>query len=464
MKKLLLLIAFTSIISCKPKVKKAVDYAIVSGKIENTDAKKITFYSQFDRSKSIEINITEDGSFKDTLRMPAKFYTLRENNNFIELYTPKGADLKIEYNSKKKDSTIQFLGSESIINRYLLDKSKNIDSISIDQDKLYIKDEEDFKASILKIKTSKENLLAKTKGISKEFKKNELKNINYNYLYYLNRYPSYYAHYSKNKDFKASENLLDELKNLDLDNVNDFIFSTSYRALVRSKYKELVASEFNTKTNKDSIPFDILYLKTLAKIKNTKIKNKLLFDDAKYGITYTNHLEEYFSLFSANSTNEENNKTIIASYNKLKVLAKGKPSPKFIDYENNTGGTTSLDDLKGKYLYLDIWATWCAPCIAEIPSLKKLEKEYHDKNIEFISISIDKVKDHEKWKKMIIDKELKGIQLFADNNWESQFIEEYLIKGIPRFILIDPNGNIVNANAPRPSSKKLVTTLKSLNL
>ena len=149
---------------------------------------------------------------------------------------------------------------------------------------------------------------------------------------------------------------------------------------------------------------------------------------------------------------------------KLKALSKGSPSPKFVNYENNAGGKISLDDLKGKYLYLDIWATWCGPCIAEIPSLKKLEKEFHGKNIEFVSISIDRMKDHEKWKKMIVDKELKGIQLFADNNWDSQFIKDYLIKGIPRFILIDPQGNIINANAPRPSDEKLVETLKSLKL
>ncbi|MFK8059037.1 MAG: TlpA family protein disulfide reductase [Polaribacter sp.] len=65
---------------------------------------------------------------------------------------------------------------------------------------------------------------------------------------------------------------------------------------------------------------------------------------------------------------------------------------------------------------------------------------------------------------MIVDKELGGMQLFADNNWESQFIQDYMIKGIPRFILIDPKGNIVNANAPRPSNKKLVEKLESLNL
>ena len=81
-----------------------------------------------------------------------------------------------------------------------------------------------------------------------------------------------------------------------------------------------------------------------------------------------------------------------------------------------------------------------------------------------MSISVDKQKDHEKWKEMVKEKELQGIQLFAPNDWESTFVKDYSIMGIPRFILIDPNGNIVNANAPKPSDAGLQELLGSLNL
>src|SRR5690606_5126123 len=57
-------------------------------------------------------------------------------------------------------------------------------------------------------------------------------------------------------------------------------------------------------------------------------------------------------------------------------LPKGSPSPVFNDYENYNGSKTSLSDLKGKYVYVDVWATWCGPCKVEIPSLKRLESEY----------------------------------------------------------------------------------------
>lgn len=149
------------------------------------------------------------------------------------------------------------------------------------------------------------------------------------------------------------------------------------------------------------------------------------------------------------------------------ALPEGTPSPTFENYINYAGGTTSLSDLKGKYVYVDIWATWCGPCKREIPSLKEVEKKFHDKNIEFVSISVDdekrsgtKEKAFESWQKMVKDKELGGIQLFSDNAWQSDFVKNYKVNGIPRFILIDPEGNIVSPDAPRPSNPMLTELLE----
>ena len=148
----------------------------------------------------------------------------------------------------------------------------------------------------------------------------------------------------------------------------------------------------------------------------------------------------------------------------LMRFGKGKPSPIFTNYENHAGGTTSLVDLRGKYIYLDIWATWCAPCKKEIPYLKTLEKYFHGKNIEFVSISVDKKSAHENWVNMVKNEELTGTQLFADNSFESKFITEYGITAIPRFILLDPQGNIIDSDAPRPSDAKLKVLLNELGI
>jgi len=154
----------------------------------------------------------------------------------------------------------------------------------------------------------------------------------------------------------------------------------------------------------------------------------------------------------------------LTQYYQQKVQSKkmeGNPSPTF-DYENHKGGKTKLEDLRGKYVYIDVWATWCGPCIAEIPHLKKVEEKYHGKNIEFVSISVDVDKDYEKWKKMVTDKQLGGVQLYADKNWTSDFVKAFGINAIPRFILIGPDGNVVKADAARPSSTQLTELLDTL--
>lgn len=139
----------------------------------------------------------------------------------------------------------------------------------------------------------------------------------------------------------------------------------------------------------------------------------------------------------------------------------GLPSPSF-SFENHKGGMTKLEDFKGKYVYIDVWATWCGPCRAEIPHLKKLEEQFKGKNIVFVSISIDKKQDYDKWKKFVSEKQLGGVQLLADNDWNSKFVKDYGINGIPRFILIDPNGNIMYSDAARPSSIGLASTFEEI--
>lgn len=140
----------------------------------------------------------------------------------------------------------------------------------------------------------------------------------------------------------------------------------------------------------------------------------------------------------------------------------GKISPDFSFKDFNDKHTT-LTDFKGKYVYIDIWATTCEPCKDELAALQDLNKSYTG-NIEFVSISVDYLRDIRKWKEFISTNKRIGTQLIADNNWYSDFIRAYDISTIPRFILIDPQGKIVDAYAPRPSQKKLKTLFTKLNI
>jgi len=112
------------------------------------------------------------------------------------------------------------------------------------------------------------------------------------------------------------------------------------------------------------------------------------------------------------------------------------------------GNQISLSDLKGKYLYVDVWATWCRPCLQQLPAMKELEEKYRDTNTEFVSISVDNDRDKAKWQKMVQDKQMGGIQLFAGKR--TTFHQDYEISTIPKFLIIGKEGEIINDNAPRP--------------
>ena len=128
----------------------------------------------------------------------------------------------------------------------------------------------------------------------------------------------------------------------------------------------------------------------------------------------------------------------------------GEPAIDFT-YPDKDGNEFSLASFKGNLVYVDVWATWCGPCKAEIPSFQKLETDYHGKKITFMSVSVDT--DKQAWEKMVEEKELGGVQLWA--NGFSKITEDYAIFSIPRFMLFDSTGNIISTNAARPSSEEI---------
>jgi thiol-disulfide isomerase/thioredoxin len=457
MKKIWILLAVVSFFSCKEKVNK--DYSIVSGKIINKVSNKITLNNS-DRTFSKTITLNNDGSFADTLYIGEGHYWLNDGKTGIPLYVKKGANLQLNFDANNFDTTYKIVGEDSSISNYLFQKYKIDQKTKVKGTAVYLLNENEYKATFLKEKKELSDLITNFNAIPQAFIDKELRNIKYNYFKYLDRYQKYHAHYAKLPDFKVSEHFLDDLKNVIYSDEGDFKFSNSYRQLVTNFYRDQ-ASDLSKKEDVDE---DLAFLRVASEIPTKIIKNTLLFNDAKYGITYTENIEDYYKTFINASTDNKQKEEITKSYNKLKTISKGQPSPKFNDYENYNGGKTSLEDLKGKYVYIDVWATWCGPCKAEIPSLKAMEKKYHNKNINFVSVSVDRAKDHDKWMKMVSEKELKGYQLFADKNWNSDFVKDYLILGIPRFILIGPEGNIVNSNAPRPSDDRLEQLFKSLNI
>lgn len=170
----------------------------------------------------------------------------------------------------------------------------------------------------------------------------------------------------------------------------------------------------------------------------------------------TEGAERIKQLFEANVKDPE----IVFAFNKAweggVKLIKGRPAPDF-SFPDIDGNEVTLSSLRGKYVYIDIWATWCVPCRGEIPALKKLEETFQGMNIAFVSLSCDR--DREKWAKTVRDDEMGGIQLWG--NEDNDFLRKFQVQGIPRFIFIGPDGRIINPDMTRPTDP---TTIEALGM
>jgi thiol-disulfide isomerase/thioredoxin len=230
----------------------------------------------------------------------------------------------------------------------------------------------------------------------------------------------------------------------------------------------------------DNSNFIIAQVEKNKSVQNPQINLNLEEDDFKKKINqikfeYDSILNSYNHLDSTlfNSFLDQNNQLVINfsnAYNQNRVTGKGRPSPKFENYVDFKGGKKSLDSFKGKYVYIDVWATWCRPCIQQIPYLQTLEKEYHNKNIEFVSISTDESRRsggsweaaEKKWRAFVKKNNMTGVQLWSGQDFSFQ--QAYQINSIPRFILIDPEGEIIDSNVSRPSDPRLKSLLNSLDI
>lgn len=427
------------------------DAAVFSGDVKSTELDQLVLVGLHD---TLYISV-DNGTFSDTISKLNGYYFLQLPNREVALFF-EGGD-KITMSVEQDLSTVKFSGDGAEKMNYLLAKFDKLSAAGMDYSTLYQLDEKAFKSALDKLFDDIRKEFEGTK-VSKDFRLIEVKAIDYAYFNLLRAYPSYHPYVSGNTAYKMSADFFPkEYLAIDLNNVEDFDL---YR-----EYVELASAAQMEKFYKSIEPvypnIEVSHLAFLDEIRIPKLKNRMVEQAAFFMSTSNADMKGFYEKLRASTTDEAFAAQLEERYTKMSKLIPGMPSPKF-RYEAVAGNFVSLDDLKGKYVYIDVWATWCGPCKAEFPALKSLHEAMKGKNIALVSISVDQERDKETWKNMVSREQLGGIQLFADNAFRSHFAREYAIESIPRFILIDPQGNIVNADAPRPSADGTIEYLTGI--
>ena len=177
---------------------------------------------------------------------------------------------------------------------------------------------------------------------------------------------------------------------------------------------------------------------TFEVIRTDSVLARKIYQDFNASVTNAAYREEIQQLYDA--------------YRRSHIA--GTPAADFT-YDAVDGKKVTLSNLRGKYVYIDIWSTTCPNCIEQFPYLTKIEDEYKGKNIQFVSLSLDAQSRKDRWRKYVTDHKLTGYQLISDKDVQSDWVKKLNIFGIPRFILIDPAGDIVDGDAKRPSDPAL---------
>lgn len=205
-----------------------------------------------------------------------------------------------------------------------------------------------------------------------------------------------------------------------------------------------------TASNKNDIDENTKALLAISKMPAGAFKDKMLYWQIEKSLNESATAEERAKVLDGYGNNFTDKKYLAIAMGKNSTfnrLSKGMPAPGFEAVSINKE-QFNLEQLKGKFVVIDVWATWCGPCREQSPHFERMALKYKNENIQFVALSTDR--KIESWYIEAKSKSKSVLQLHINN--DGQFSKNYNVEFIPRFILIDPQGNFVNSSMPGPDS------------
>lgn len=442
-------LSFLFLISSCNTEKKRSSHVILHGQLAQpsdsvflkTD-ERFKLYDQPDTS--IVMNASEN-TFKDTLDIPKGYYEIVTEGNSIKLYLAPGYELKL----KRTNDGINFEGEGATENDYLQKRQQIIADLGAKNfpRSYYLKlPEAEFLQFVDSLETDRMDLVKSTQ-LAPDFKKNELNWIKIEKADKINTYS--FGRKYMDSTYVASEDYPESLKELQL-NDPDLLNIDFFRMLMYNYA--------GSKAEKMGLDAWEYILSENFPVENKKMKEEILYTMGMFSMPRFEKPDAFYIKAQKYLTSEEKKNDITKRYLEVKGLEKGKKAPPF-QLKNLDGELVSLEELKGNIVYLDIWTTSCGPCIQEMPEIKKLQNEFKDRDIKFVSIGVESPR--ERLVNILKNKEVGGIKLY-DPEKDDEIMSDYAVTSFPRYVMIDREGKIIEHMAKRPSNPELKEQLNSL--
>ena len=366
-------------------------------------------------------------------------------DQMMNVYLERGDRASVSFSGKDFKGTFAFEGEMEPAVKYL-----NTVVLTALPDEDYALPFDEYVKKLEKKEAEAVKLL-EASGVSKagNFEEIEKGRIRYSYATQLLMYPLGHRFMVQDMNYQPDQKYYDVL--------DSYVVADDLLADL-DQYREFIAEaahvlDADNRDETDAYPRAVAQMRFIAdRFEAGKTRDVLLHRLAnayvtRFGIEDIQDMENIYRTYVQDPV-------LVAKYDaareKWNLASVGKPSPDFKGVDVN-GKEYTLADFRGKYVYIDVWATWCGPCRQEIPYLKKLDEDYKDAQIVFLSLSVDQ--DKAKWEKMVKEQSMSGVQLHIGQN--SSFQQAYKIEGIPHFILLDREGRIIDKKMTRPSKDEV---------
>ncbi len=435
----------------------------LGGTITNTQARsaELTYYKDLVNFKEVKVRLILDtsGEFKANLDITeplvCKFHFSTES---YTLFLSPGDDLHLTMDARYNNSKITFVGQGAAHNNYLIEKERKFGrkmqgNVRYQLTKL---GHEEFKELVDRLYNEQLSLYQsyeKTSKFTPTFAAFAKADIEYWRAYHLLQYRwEHSANWEDPLELPQSYySFLDE------------ITINNDEALQSLNYTYFVADFLNYKTHERkqqgdhrTYPFEnaAAYFsdKTLAYIQLNEWNRKLKVKPSSATLAEA-------EAFISNTDYKEYARILSKTFLKANQLTPGKMAPDFSLVDIN-GNAVNLSDYKGKVVLLAFWASWCNPCLHEMPYSKDLLASFSPSKVEFIYVALEKSKPT--WQNYVRKHNLTGQHVFANGIYETEIAIDFDIQSVPYYILIDKEGKIAKNPATKPSFGGLKEDIKSL--
>jgi thiol-disulfide isomerase/thioredoxin len=467
MKKILFVMAVIVLAACGSNGPRQIT---VSGQIENPTAETIeVFYHTnpvTNATERVEVTLDENNAFRATLPMEeSNFVYLRMPRRNIVLYLSPGADIHVVFDAEDSEFYPVITGKGTLESRfmttYAIDIERNYGRMMV-LNKAGEMSPEEFVEYMESVYQAKLDYLRGFEGypdLDPDFVSLMQTNMLYEKYALLMEYPMAYAR-SNAGDPELPAGYYDFLEEENLFN-DDYIKSRAYISFLGNYLNYL--HERDVPEDDGRFYFEVRY--DLAQDAFTGETRDLMLSNIMISMLNFwdfDKAEAKYQEFLDVAETEKYKEIVSGEYKTVLALSPGKEAPGFT-LTNIDGQQVSLSDFEGKVVYLDFWASWCGPCMREVPHAKELKKRMQGRDdLVFLYISVDT--DEEAWRRTVEQQEIQGVHLNVPG-FSHEVPAAYNLKGVPTFYVIGRDGRIFDNRPPRPSNSRvdevLLTALDS---